>query len=106
VRERGARIRRFMRALSQGMDAVRRDPEAGVRPLLRANRDLDGRLQRASVRATLPVFFPEDESKPFGWMEPTEWVRYAEWMARNRLLRSPRVAEGALTNEFLPGEGT
>jgi putative hydroxymethylpyrimidine transport system substrate-binding protein len=101
----GAKIRRFMRALAQGMKALRQDPNAGIAPLLRANRDLDRRLQEASVKATMPVFFPADKSKPFGYMNPAEWATYGDWMARNRLLRKPPDAARALTNEFLPGEG-
>jgi putative hydroxymethylpyrimidine transport system substrate-binding protein len=101
----GARVRRFMRALGEGVKALRKDPSTGITPLLRANRDLDRRLQEASVKATLPVFFPADSSKPVGYMEPAEWARYGDWMARNRLLRNPPSAARALTNEFLPGEG-
>jgi putative hydroxymethylpyrimidine transport system substrate-binding protein len=101
----GARIRRFMRALAQGMKSLKQDPNTGIAPLLRANRDLDRRLQEASVRATMPVFFPADTSKPFGYMDPGEWATYGDWMARNRLVRNPPDAARALTNEFLPGEG-
>src|SRR5215210_1558785 len=101
----GARIRRFMRALGEGARALRKDPDSGIAPLLRANRDLDRRLQEASVKVTLPVFFPADGSKPVGYMNPTEWARYGDWMARNRLVRNPPDAGRALTNEFLPGEG-
>ena len=104
VREDGKRIRRFMRALTQGMQAVRKDPRAGVDPLLAANRDLDRRLQTASVQATLEAFFPTDTSKPFGWMDAAAWGRYATWMRSNGLLRTGD-GRGALTNEFLPGEG-
>ncbi|MDX6722215.1 MAG: putative hydroxymethylpyrimidine transport system substrate-binding protein [Solirubrobacteraceae bacterium] len=105
VREGGAKIRRFMRALAQGMTALKKDPETGIAPLLRANRDLQRPLQEASVKATMPVFFPEDTSKPFGFMNQAEWAGYGEWMSRNRLLRNPPAAGSALTNEFLPGEG-
>jgi putative hydroxymethylpyrimidine transport system substrate-binding protein len=103
--EGGAKVRRFMRALAQGMKALKRDPSTGIAPLLRANRDLDRRLQVASVRATMPVFFPADTSKSFGYMNPAEWEAYGNWMVRNRLLRKPPDAARALTNEFLPGEG-
>jgi putative hydroxymethylpyrimidine transport system substrate-binding protein len=101
----GAKVRRFMRALAEGMKALRKDPAAGVDPLLRANKDLDRRLQEASVKATMPVFFPADTSKPFGTMNPAEWAAYGDWMARNRLLRKPPDGGAALTNEFLPGQG-
>src|SRR5215210_4325639 len=56
----GARVRRFMRALGEGVKALRKDPSAGITPLLRASRSLDRRLQEASVKATMPVFFPAD----------------------------------------------
>jgi putative hydroxymethylpyrimidine transport system substrate-binding protein len=101
----GARIRRFMRALGEGAKALRKDPNSGLEPLLQANRGLDRRLQEASVKATLPVFFPADTSKPVGYMNPAEWAAYGDWMARNRLVRNPPDAARALTNEFLPGEG-
>jgi putative hydroxymethylpyrimidine transport system substrate-binding protein len=101
----GAKVRRFMRALTQGMNALRKDPSSGIDPLLRANRDLDRRLQEASVKATMPVFFPAGRSQPFGFMDPAQWSAYGDWMARNRLLRKAPDAGRALTNEFLPGQG-
>jgi putative hydroxymethylpyrimidine transport system substrate-binding protein len=101
----GAKVRRFMRALAEGMKALKRDPNAGIDPLMKANPDLDRRLQEASVKATMPVFFPADTSKPYGYMNPVEWAAYGDWMARNRLLAKPPDAARALTNEFLPGEG-
>ena len=103
--EGGAKVRRFLRALAQGMKALKQNPATGIDPLLRANRDLDRRLQEASVKATMPVFFPADTSKPFGYMAPGEWAAYGDWMARNRLLRNPPDAARALTDEFLPGQG-
>jgi putative hydroxymethylpyrimidine transport system substrate-binding protein len=101
----GAKVRRFMRALAQGMKALKKDPNSGIAPLTRANPGLDRRLQEASVKATMPVFFPSDTSKPFGYMNPGEWAAYGNWMAANRLVRKPPDATRALTNEFLPGEG-
>jgi putative hydroxymethylpyrimidine transport system substrate-binding protein len=105
ARERGHVLRRFMLALTRGHQALRDDPNAGIEPLLRANRDLDRGLQEASVRATLPVFFPEDEQQPFGYMDPQEWVAYGRWMAENDLLKRREDPQRAQTNEFLPGEG-
>jgi putative hydroxymethylpyrimidine transport system substrate-binding protein len=104
-RKGGAKVRRFMRALAQGMKALKQDPNAGIAPLMKANPDLDRRLQEASVKATMPVFFPTDTSKPVGYMNPAEWATYGDWMARNRLLTKPPDAARALTNEFLPGQG-
>ena len=103
--EEGGKVRRFVQALARGHQDTRRDPEEAVEALLAANRTLERRLQLASVKATLPVFFPEDESRPFGFQDPREWQAYGQWMRSNELLRRPPVAGRTLTNEFLPGQG-
>ncbi len=105
ARSRGNVLRRFLLALGRGHEALREDVRAGVDPLLRANRDLERGLQEASVRATLPVFFPDDEDRAFGYMEEGEWVEYGRWMAANDLLKRREDPRRALTNEFVPGEG-
>ncbi|MDP2711972.1 MAG: ABC transporter substrate-binding protein [Solirubrobacteraceae bacterium] len=105
VRSRGPLLRRFMRALTRGHEALREDVDSGVDPLVKANPDLNRNLQRAQVRATLPVFFPTDEERPFGYQEPREWQAYTQWMAENELIADAAVGQRAFTNEFLPGEG-
>jgi putative hydroxymethylpyrimidine transport system substrate-binding protein len=105
VRARGPLLRRFMRALALGHQAVRDDVGAAVGELVDANPDLDRDLQRAQVKATLPVFFPRDKDKPFGYQDPLAWKAFTQWMLDNDLLASPAGANRAFTNEFLPGEG-
>jgi len=105
VRSRGPLLRRFMRALARGHERVRRNVGTGVAALVKANPDLDPALQRAQVQATLPVFFPTDRTRPFGYQDPVAWQRYAKWMTDNGLLTTPQTAQRAFTNEFLPGEG-
>jgi putative hydroxymethylpyrimidine transport system substrate-binding protein len=97
------RVRRFLEAVERGRRDLERSPDAGLRALLRANPDLDPRLQRASLAETLPLFAPP-RGRPFGWQEPREWERFAAWMRDNGLVRSPQ-ASGAFTNDFLPGRG-
>jgi putative hydroxymethylpyrimidine transport system substrate-binding protein len=104
LREGGNRIRRFLRGVTAGYEATRRRPVAAVNQLVRANPDLDRRLQLASVRATLPVFFPPGD-RPFGHHDAREWATYGAWMLRNQLLRRPPVTARAFSNEFLPGQG-
>jgi putative hydroxymethylpyrimidine transport system substrate-binding protein len=96
----GPLIRRFMSALRRGEMALKRDPAAGVRALVNANRDLDPKLQSASVKATLPYFAPP-AGKPYGWQDPKRWADFARWMQDNGLIKSG--AAGASTNRFLPG---
>ena len=98
------RIKRFMAALERGADDLRKNPAAGVKALLDANPDLDPGLQRAVVDVTLPLFQPPRD-KPYGWQDPKEWDEFARWMRDNELLENLIDAEGAFTNEYLPGEG-
>lgn len=98
------RIRRFVAAVGRGTRDLERNPEAGLRGLLRANPDLDPRLQRAVVDVTLPLFMPP-RGKPYGWQEPREWEAFAAWMRRNGLLRAKPGEGRAFTNQLLPGEG-
>ncbi len=100
-----SRLRRFLQATARGHHAVRDDPAAGVDALLEASNGLDRGLQTAAVKATLPVFFPSDEERTFGWQDPAAWDAYGRWMQDNGLLKQPPNAARALTNEFLPGEG-
>jgi putative hydroxymethylpyrimidine transport system substrate-binding protein len=104
TRDGAAKVRRFMQAAAAGYAAVRADPNAGIEPLLAANKDLDRGLQLASVRATLPAFFPA-AGKPFGWQDPNAWARYAKWMFDNNLIRQPPAVGRAVTNDYLPGQG-
>ena len=96
----GPLIRRFMSALSRGAGGLKRDPAAGARALVKANRDLDPKLQAASVKATLPYFLPP-AGKPYGWQDPAQWKRFGAWMRDAGLIKSG--AAGASTNAYLPG---
>jgi putative hydroxymethylpyrimidine transport system substrate-binding protein len=101
----GAKVRRFMQATARGHAALKADPAGALRGLLEADKGLDRGLQEAVVKATLPVFFPADAERPFGWQDLDEWQRYADWMLDEGLIRRRQVAEQAVTNEFLAGEG-
>jgi putative hydroxymethylpyrimidine transport system substrate-binding protein len=103
-REGASRLRRFLQATARGHQQLERRPEAGVDALLEADGGLDRGLQEAAVKATLPVFFPEDDERPFGYMEPAEWAAYEDWMRERGLIKQP-AGRAPLTNEFLPGEG-
>jgi putative hydroxymethylpyrimidine transport system substrate-binding protein len=103
--EGGSRLRRFLQATARGHQLLEQRPEAGVDALLDADGGLDRGLQQAVVKATLPVFFPEDEEQPFGFQDPAEWAAYERWMRESGLITRPPADRPPLTNEFLPGEG-
>jgi putative hydroxymethylpyrimidine transport system substrate-binding protein len=98
-------LRRFVQALGRGYQSVRRDPTAGVGSLVRANPGLDEKLQLASVRATLPAFFPTAAGKPWGWQDPAQWNAYGQWMLSHHLISNPNAIADASTNELLAGQG-
>ena len=100
-----SKLRRFLRATTRGHQRLRENPESGVSALLKIDPGLERGLQTAVVSATLPVFFPTDKGKPFGFQEAEEWDAYGRWMFDTKLLKRQPDAARALTNEFLPGEG-
>jgi putative hydroxymethylpyrimidine transport system substrate-binding protein len=100
----GGKIRAFIGAISRGTRDLRRDPDNAIDGLLDANPDLDPELQRASVKVTLPLFFPP-EGKPYGWQDPAQWDEFSAWMKDNQLLENPPDPTGSYNNGLLPGGG-
>jgi hypothetical protein len=83
---------------------LKADPNRAIDGLLKANKDLDPGLQRASLKATLPLFSPP-KGRPYGYQDPGEWNRFADWMTENKLLKNTPDARNAYTNSLLPGAG-
>jgi len=96
-------IRAFIGALARGTTDLSKDPEAGIRALLEANRDLDPELQREVVEVTLPLF-EAPAGEPYGWQEPEQWTAFGDFLAEAGIVEEPVAAE-TFTNEYLPGEG-
>jgi putative hydroxymethylpyrimidine transport system substrate-binding protein len=102
VKEKGDAIRGFLGALARAVQDLQRDPKRGLDALLKANRDLDPKLQREVLKVTLPLYAPP-AGKPFGWQEPREWNAFGKFMRDAGLVE--RSAAGAFTNDLLPGSG-
>ena len=98
-------VRRFVQALGRGYESVRRDPQAAITNLVHASSGLDPTLQLASVRATLPAFFPSNPANPWGWQDPKQWTAYGQWMLNHHLISTPNAVLDASTNELLAGQG-
>jgi putative hydroxymethylpyrimidine transport system substrate-binding protein len=98
------KIRAFIGAVSRGAQALREDPNKELQGLLDANPDLDAKLQKASLKETLPLFFAP-RGKPFGYQDPGQWDEFTAWMRENHLLSKTPSATGAFTNSLLPGSG-
>ena len=102
IEEKGDAIRGFLGAVARGLADLRRDPEKGLDSLLRSNRDLDPKLQREVLKVTLPLY-SAPKGRPFGFQDPAEWNAFAKFMRDAGLVS--RAANGAFTNELLPGAG-
>jgi putative hydroxymethylpyrimidine transport system substrate-binding protein len=98
------KLRAFIGAISRGVRALRDDPDQAIEGLLQANPDLDPKLQKASVKETLPLFLPPS-GKPFGWQDPTEWDAFGAWMQEKNLLKNPPDVPASFDNSLLPGSG-
>ncbi|MGI8713550.1 MAG: ABC transporter substrate-binding protein [Solirubrobacteraceae bacterium] len=97
-------LRRFVQALGRSYQAVRSDPQGGVNALVHADPSLSAQVQQASVKATLPSFFPAS-SLPWGWMTPSQWTAYGKWMLGEHLISNPAAVADASTNQLLAGQG-
>jgi putative hydroxymethylpyrimidine transport system substrate-binding protein len=105
IQDHGPTVRRVIQAIKRGTDAVKANPQVGVDALQQADPSLkDEKFLKASIAATLPVLYPEDDKNPFGWQSSSEWEAFSAWMLQNQLITKPQN-DAALTNEFLPGEG-
>jgi len=91
-------IRLFLGALARGTAAAIKSPEATTKALLEANSNLDPKLTKAEVAATLPLLSKR------GTMNPAEWKAFIAWMRENGLISaSPTTAE-VLSNAYLAGQ--
>jgi putative hydroxymethylpyrimidine transport system substrate-binding protein len=103
-------IRLFLAAVARGTAAAAQSPQAATDALLAANSDLDPKLTRAEVEATLPLLGAPPKQgaskpveRPYGYMDPAAWERFALWMRDNELIAGSPSAESLLTNSLLPG---
>ncbi|MEA2197025.1 MAG: putative hydroxymethylpyrimidine transport system substrate-binding protein [Solirubrobacteraceae bacterium] len=98
-------IRDFVQAVARGYESARRDPRAAVANLVRMNPGLDPKFQLASVKATLPAFFPSSANRPWGYQDQPQWNSFGQWMLTNHLISNVAAIANASTNEYLAGQG-
>jgi putative hydroxymethylpyrimidine transport system substrate-binding protein len=91
-------IRLFLAALARGTAAAVKNPGATTKALLEANSDLDPKLTRAEVDATLPLLSKR------GTMDPAKWKRFIAWMHENGLISGNPSTGEVLSNAYLAGQ--
>jgi putative hydroxymethylpyrimidine transport system substrate-binding protein len=90
-------IRLFLAALARGTAAAVKSPGATVDALLEANPDLDPKLTRAEVDATLPLLGGQK-------MNSGQWGAFIAWMKENGLIGSEPAPSEVLSNAYVPGK--
>jgi putative hydroxymethylpyrimidine transport system substrate-binding protein len=90
--------RLFLAALARGTAAAVKSPGATTNALLEANNDLDPKLTRAEVEATLPALSGNER------MNTPQWGEFIAWMHENGLISSQPPPAQVMTNDYVPGK--
>jgi putative hydroxymethylpyrimidine transport system substrate-binding protein len=96
-------IRLFLEALEHGTKAAVADPAGATKDILEAGNGLDPKITAAEVRKTLPLLLPKDTKDPYGYMDPSQWQKFAQFFADNGEIKALPQIDDVLTNELLPG---
>jgi ABC-type nitrate/sulfonate/bicarbonate transport system substrate-binding protein len=97
-------LRLFIAALERGTKAAAADPNAATDAVLEAGDGLDRRFTAAEVRRTLPLLLRKGRGQPYGYMDPDQWQRFAQFFADHGLIEARPSPGDVLTNDLLPGE--
>jgi putative hydroxymethylpyrimidine transport system substrate-binding protein len=89
--------RLFLAALQRGTAAAVKSPGATAKALTEANPDLDPKLTREEVEATLPLLGR-------GPMNAGQWSSFIAWMKENALIESEPATAEVMTNAYGPGK--
>jgi putative hydroxymethylpyrimidine transport system substrate-binding protein len=97
-------VRLFIAALERGTKAAVADPAAATKAVLDAGKALSPKFTAAEVRRTLPLLLPRAGKQPYGYMDPKQWQRFAQFFADRGLIKALPSTGDVLTNDLLPGE--
>jgi putative hydroxymethylpyrimidine transport system substrate-binding protein len=96
-------IRLFLEALERGTKAAAADPAGATKDILQAGKGLDPKITAAEVRKTVPLLLPKDTKHPYGYMDPAQWQKFAQFFADNGEIKALPQIDDVLTNDLLPG---
>jgi putative hydroxymethylpyrimidine transport system substrate-binding protein len=97
-------LKLFIAALARGTRAAVADPAAATKTILDAGHGLDPKLTAAEVRKTLPLLLAASDKRPYGYMDPGQWNRFAHFFADRGVIKALPEIDDVSTNDFLPGE--
>jgi putative hydroxymethylpyrimidine transport system substrate-binding protein len=101
--EKSQDIRLFLDALQRGTQAAVADPAGATKDILEAGNGLDPKTTRAEVNKTLPLLAQKSSKHPYGYMDPSQWKKFAQFFADNGVIKALPSTDDVLTNDLLPG---
>jgi putative hydroxymethylpyrimidine transport system substrate-binding protein len=98
IRTRPALVRATVRGLQQGYAYAEAHPNAGWAALHAADRTLSRSLIVRSINLLRSAVVT---GRTVGYMDPTQWQRYARWLSAHGLVSAPVSGRAAMTDRFL-----
>jgi NitT/TauT family transport system substrate-binding protein len=96
-------IQRFLRAVSRGFEAARKNPEAAVDAALKVFPERKRETTLKEMLASFPLFHTKNtQAKPLGWMDRSDWEKAQEIMVTYGGMEKKLPVERYYTNEFVP----
>ena len=102
IKNRGAMLRKFVRASSKGFAAARKDPEKSVAGLMkRAPMTISKKkIAVQNLKMSLSLLHTKrSKGKPIGWMAPEDWEDTIRLLAKYRKMKA-RPVDQYYTNAF------
>jgi putative hydroxymethylpyrimidine transport system substrate-binding protein len=97
-------IQLFTSALERGTRAAAANPNEAAAVILKAGQGLEPKQTQAEVQRTVPFLEQRGSGHPYGFMVPSDWRRFAQFLADNGLIRTVPATGDVLTNDLLPNQ--
>lgn len=96
-------IRGFLRAITRGLLAAQKNPDAAVDVALKQFKERKRSTTLRELKASFPLFHTENtKGKPLGWMDKRDWEKAQEILLQYGGLKKKLPVERYFTNEFIP----
>jgi putative hydroxymethylpyrimidine transport system substrate-binding protein len=97
-------VKRFVAAEVAGEKYAQQNPAGAAQDILAANKDLDSTLVSKSVQLLQPAW--QGSAPAIGYMDPSLWTKYDQWMVQQGQLKALVPVDQAMTDQFLPKSGS
>lgn len=100
LEEKGDLAKKFLEATAKGYEFAIENPEEAADILLAAAPELDEEIVKASQLWLADQYKAEVDR--WGYIDPTRWDRFYQWLNDNNLSEAPIAPGTGFTNDYLP----